>query len=182
MGAMADNTTPSPAARGGSASAKRLKDRSGKPGKPSSREAISEEAVPYLLRQVAERLSRSLAESLKPFEQPANVYRILIALERRGPVTIGELAEATLIEPSTLSRTIDRMEDEGFVKHGPDTEDGRSVMVEITPSGRAFFQDILPVASAQYEWSIRGVSAKNLRILQATLKQMLGNLKVSPFK
>lgn len=148
----------------------------------AARESISDEAVPYLLRQVAERLSRSLTESLKPFQHPANVYRVLIALERRGPASIGELAEETLIEPSTLSRTIDRMEEEGLVKHGPGGADGRTVIVNITEPGRIFFNEILPVASAQYEWSIRGIPAKNLKLLQLTLKQMLANLRVSPFK
>ena len=80
-----------------------------KTGKRVSAESPSEDAVPYLLRQVAERLSRSLSEALKPFGQPANAYRVLIALERRGSSLIGELAEATLIDPSTLSRTVDRM-------------------------------------------------------------------------
>lgn len=150
--------------------------------KRAGRESASEDAVPYLLRQVAERLSRSLTESLKPFGQPANAYRVLIALERGGPSLLGELAEATLIDPSTLSRTVDRMEDEGLVKHGPDSEDARAVVVEITDAGRRFFLDILPVASAQYEWSIRGVSPKHLAMLQETLKQMLANLKVSPIK
>lgn len=154
--------------------------------KPTDRrvasESISDDAVPYLLRQVAERLSRSLTEALKPYQHPANVYRLLIALERRGPVSIGELAEETLIEPSTLSRTIDRMEEEGLVKHGPGGADGRTVIVNIAEPGRLLFDEILPVASAQYEWSIRGIPAKNLQLLQSALKQMLANLKISPFK
>jgi DNA-binding MarR family transcriptional regulator len=153
-----------------------------KTGKRVSAESPSEDAVPYLLRQVAERLSRSLSEALKPFGQPANVYRVLIALERRGSSLIGELAEATLIDPSTLSRTVDRMEEEGLVKHGPDRADARAIVVEITEKGRRFFYDIMPVASAQYEWTIRGLSAKQLTQLQDTLKHMLANLKVSPVK
>ena len=150
--------------------------------KRTASESVSEDAVPYLLRQVAERLSRSLSEALKPFGQPANAYRILIALERSGPSLIGELAEATLIDPSTLSRTVDRMEDEGLVKHGPDRADARAIVVEITEKGRRFFYDIMPVASAQYEWSIRGLSPKQLTQLQGVLKLMLANLKISPIK
>ncbi len=162
---------------------KRSKARNGT-GQPKrmARESISDEAVPYLLRQVAERLSRSLGEALKPFEHSPNVYRVLIALERRGPAPIGVLADETLIDASTLSRTIDRMEEEGLVKHGPGGQDARAVIVTITEPGRQFFEQILPVASAQYEWSIRGISANRLKVLQATLKEMLANLKVSPFK
>src|SRR5690606_10966786 len=70
---------------------------------------IGEENTAYLLRQVAERLANSLTQSLRPFKQSTSVYRILIALTRRNPATMRELIELTLIEPSTLSRTVARM-------------------------------------------------------------------------
>jgi len=146
------------------------------------RESISEEAVPYLLRQVAERLASSLTEVLRPFDQTPAVYRTLIALLRRNSLTVGELAEATLIEPSTLSRTVVRMEEQDLVSRSSGTADGRTISVEISDAGRRYFEEILPIASAQYEWSIRGVSTKNLATMQTTLKQMLANLKVSPIK
>lgn len=179
---MADASSNVLGARARATAGKRADHKSGRGARRAARESVSEDAVPYLLRQVAERLSRSLSESLKPFQHPANVYRVLIALERRGAVPIGELAEETLIDASTLSRAVDRMEEQGLVKHGPGGTDGRTVMVDITEPGRQLFHEILPVASAQYEWSIRSIPAKNLAVLQATLKQMLANLKVSPFK
>ena len=164
------------------ASAKAQEKKRGASSRQVLSESVSEEAIPFMLRQVAERLSRSLNEALKAFDQPPAVYRVLIALERRSPAGIGELAEATLIDPSTLSRTIDRMEEQGLVKRSPGSGDGRTVMVAITAAGRDFFARILPVASAQYEWSIRGVNPKHLGVLQSTLKQMLHNLEVSPIK
>lgn len=180
---MGTSETASSAARERSrASAKTQGKRSSAGRRQVLSESVSEEAIPFLLRQVAERLSRSLTEALKAFDQPPAVYRVLIALERSSPSGIGELAEATLIDPSTLSRTIDRMEEQGLVKRGPGSGDGRTVMVAVTAAGRDFFDRILPVASAQYEWSIRGVSPKNLGVLQITLKQMLHNLEVSPIK
>ena len=64
---------------------------------------------------MAERLGRSLNEAVKPFEQTSSVYRVLIALTRRSPARITELAELTLLEVSTLSRTVDRMEADKLV-------------------------------------------------------------------
>src|SRR5690349_12297785 len=104
----------------------------------------AQEAIPYLLRQVAERLGRSLNEALKPFDQTPSVYRVLIALTRRNPARITELAELTLLELSTLSRTVDRMQADGLVKRAAGNDDARTVLVSITPAGREFLERILP--------------------------------------
>src|SRR3990172_4716705 len=92
-----------------------------------SQHSTADDAIPYLLRQVAERLGRSLAEALKPFEQTPSVYRVLIALTRCSPARITEIAELTLIEPSTLSRTVDRMESDGLITRASGSDDGRTV-------------------------------------------------------
>jgi len=142
----------------------------------------AQEAIPYLLRQVAERLGRSLNEALKPFDQSPSVYRVLIALTRRDPARITELAELTLLELSTLSRTVDRMEADGLVKRAAGNDDARTVLVSITPAGRAFLEQILPAVSAQYDWSIHDVRPADLEVVRSVLKAMLRNLKVSPIK
>jgi DNA-binding MarR family transcriptional regulator len=142
----------------------------------------SDEAIPYLLRQVAERLGRSLNQALKPYDQTSSVYRVLIALTRRSPARITELAELTLLELSTLSRTVDRMEADGLVKRGAGDDDARTVLVTITAAGRAFLERILPAVSAQYEWAVHDVPAADLEVMRDVLKVMLRNLKVSPIK
>ncbi len=141
-----------------------------------------QDAIPYLLRQVAERLGRSLNEALKPFDQTPSVYRVLIALTRRNPARITELAELTLLELSTLSRTVDRMETDGLVKRASGSDDARTVLVSLTPAGRDFLERILPAVSAQYEWAIHDVRGPDLEVMRAVLKAMLRNLRVSPIK
>jgi DNA-binding MarR family transcriptional regulator len=145
-------------------------------------ERTAEDAIPYLLRQVAERLGRSLNEALKPFDQASSVYRVLIALTRRNPARITELAELTLLEISTLSRSIDRMQADGLVKRSAGNEDARTVLVSLTAAGREFLEKILPAVNAQYEWSIHDVRPADLEAVRGVLKAMLRNLKLSPIK
>lgn len=142
----------------------------------------AEEFVPYVIRRVSERLSKSLAEALKPFDQTPNAWRVLVALISRNTATISELADLTIIDQSTLSRTIDRLEDQGLVKRLPSEADGRTVPVALTEAGQRAFEEMLPIASAQYEWAIRGIPEKNLGVLKATLQQMMKNIRFSPIK
>jgi len=141
-----------------------------------------EEKAPYLLRQVAERLAISLTQALRPFGQSTSVYRILIALTRKNPATMRELIELTLIEPSTLSRTVARMEDGLLVKTHPVEGDGRALSIEMTDAGLDLLGRILPAATAQFEWAVHDIPQEDLECMRRTLKKMLQNLKVSPIK
>ena len=142
----------------------------------------SDEFVPYLMRRVSERLSKSLAEALKPFDQTPNAWRVLVALISRERAGVSELAELTMIDQSTLSRTLDRMEEQRLVKRSPGDADARIVVVALTDAGQRAFEEMLPIASAQYEWAMRGVPARSVDVLRSTLQQMLENLRVSPIK
>ena len=142
----------------------------------------SDEFVPYLMRRVSERLSKSLAEALKPFDQTPNAWRVLVALASRERASISELAEFTIIDQSTLSRTVARMEEQRLVKRAPSEADGRTVVVSLTEAGQRAFEQMLPIASAQYEWAIRGIPARNVDVMRTTLQQMLNNIRFSPIK
>ncbi len=148
----------------------------------SEEPVVTEVSTAYLLRQVAERLALSLTQSLKPFNQSTSAYRVLIALTRSNPSSMRELIEATLIAPSTLSRTIDALEKDGCVECSPIESDGRARQVTLTAEGERQLQAILPAAVAQYEWSIRNIEAEDLQVMHRTLKKMLQNLKTSPIK
>jgi len=142
----------------------------------------TEVSTAYLLRQVAERLAISLTQSLKPFKQTTSAYRVLIALTRNNPSSMRELIEATLIVPSTLSRTIDALEKDGCVVCAPVEHDARALRVTLTDVGEQRLEAILPAAVAQYEWSIQNIDESDLQIMHETLKKMLANLKTSPIK
>jgi DNA-binding MarR family transcriptional regulator len=63
---------------------------------------------------------------------------VLSALRRSGApfrLPAGELAEAVLLSSGGMTARIDRMEAAGLVRRGPDPEDRRGVLVELTPAG-----------------------------------------------
>lgn len=60
-----------------------------------------------------------------------------------GTIRVHELCEVLHDVPSSLSRRLDRLEDEGWVlrKHTPTPTDRRAVSVSLTSSGRAEWRD-----------------------------------------
>lgn len=56
---------------------------------------------------------------------------------QRGPKTPGELAEAERVTAPSISKTLDCLEQQGYIERTPDPDDGRRRIVRITDEGRA---------------------------------------------
>jgi DNA-binding MarR family transcriptional regulator len=59
-----------------------------------------------------------------------------------GPHTVRGLATQFLMSRSDVSRALDRLEEVGLIKRGPDARDRRSVAIHGTPAGRALVRKI----------------------------------------
>lgn len=51
----------------------------------------------------------------------------------RGPLTLGELAEAEQVRPPTITRLVRTLEEDGYVVRERDPDDGRVTRVRATP-------------------------------------------------
>ncbi len=90
------------------------------------------------LRLSVMRLRRRLANERHPDnELSLNQMGVLGVLFRRGPMTVGELAGAEKVQPPSMTRTVNCLEQTGDVSKRPHESDGRQVVVELTEQGRA---------------------------------------------
>lgn len=90
------------------------------------------------LRLSVMRLRRRLASERHPDnELSLNQMGVLGVLARRGAMTIGELAAAEKVQPPSMTRTVNCLEQSGDVVRRPHETDGRQVVVEVSEQGRA---------------------------------------------
>jgi DNA-binding MarR family transcriptional regulator len=64
------------------------------------------------------------------------LFPLLVRVERRGPLAIGELAELCGRDYSTVSRQISKLENLGLVMRALDAADARVTQAQITAKGR----------------------------------------------
>jgi len=140
------------------------------------------EFIPHLVRRMSAHLSKSLAEALKPFGQTPNTWRILLHLVSHGSCTLTELCGYTLLDQSTSSRTVDKVEAEGLVRRVRQNKDGRTILIEITDHGRDVYKTIFPIAMAQGDWALSRISQDELNQFRSTLKSILDTIRISPYK
>jgi DNA-binding MarR family transcriptional regulator len=95
-------------------------------------------------RRASRAITRAFDRRLRPQGIRATQFSILVALIERGPSTIGELAEELGIERTTLSRNLDLILNQDWVKIEIGSEDARSRNVAITRAGRRAVVAALP--------------------------------------
>ena len=89
------------------------------------------------LRISVMRLRRRLAHERHP-DNPLSLaaMAVLGSLYRNGEQTVGELAGGECVQPPSMTRTINCLEDGGYVSRRPHDTDGRQVLVVLTEHGR----------------------------------------------
>ena len=89
------------------------------------------------LRTGVMRLRRRLALERHPDnELSLGAMAVLGALAVRDGQTVGELARGERVQPPSMTRTVNCLEDDGYVVRGTSDADGRLVVVKITDQGR----------------------------------------------
>ncbi|HEY3477277.1 MAG TPA: MarR family transcriptional regulator [Streptomyces sp.] len=85
-------------------------------------------------------------------------YLLLNRLDREGPMGVKALAEAMGIDSSTVTRQVAPLVDTGLVKRTSHPEDGRAVVLALSPRGRARLDEVRDsrrrlMAQVTDEWS-----------------------------
>jgi len=114
---------------------------------PATLEKTSRPAEPPRLEADATALHEALSELVRVYQfrdrdricchdvSVTQCYAIE-ALLRRGPSNLNELAAELYLDKSTASRVAGTLERKGYVTRTPHPDDGRAIVLSVTPAGR----------------------------------------------
>jgi DNA-binding MarR family transcriptional regulator len=95
------------------------------------------------LRRGTMRLARRLRMERPEAGAPLQELSVLGHLNRRGPMTPGQIAVAERVQPQTLTRTLAALEGKGEIRRQADAADRRRSVLSITDAGlRALLSDL----------------------------------------
>ncbi|WP_345814027.1 MarR family transcriptional regulator [Paraburkholderia sp. PREW-6R] len=72
--------------------------------------------------------------------------RVIASVGSFGPFSIMELARHANLDKSQASRAAEALIRQGLVKREASADDGRLVLVSLTPQGRALYRKVMPIA------------------------------------
>ena len=119
------------------------------------------------LRVALARLSRRMRRDLPGFT-PTQLAA-LATVEKAGPIRLGDLAGIEGIAPSTLTRLVVALEDNGFVKRCTDPADARASTLAITTKGREALDRLRAETTALLTRSLATLSIEQRTTLAAAL-------------
>lgn len=134
----------------------------------------------FWLTQVTAARDLQLAPALKDFGLRVPEWRALAALYARRRCTMSELADLASIDRTTLTRTVDRMQDAGWLTRLSDGEDMRVTRLALTASGEKLFARVWPIVERLNQLAIAGLPQTAVEKLRGTLAQMKRNLDDEP--
>jgi DNA-binding MarR family transcriptional regulator len=87
--------------------------------------------------RLSSEVTAAVTSPWRDLDLPVTQLRALLAVQRRGSLTIGELATALGGGLSAASHLVERMLPTGLVERGTDPGDRRRAVLRLTPRGRA---------------------------------------------
>lgn len=97
--------------------------------------SLTEPGLASALRVSVMRLSRRMRQE-RSGALTATQIAALTALDRHGPLTLGELAAYERVRPPSMTRVVTHLVDAGLVTRTPHPTDGRQVLAAVTDAGR----------------------------------------------
>ena len=133
--------------------------------------------APYLMNRIMGRYNATLRQDFRRQGLTIPQVRALAVLSVSDGVTVNDLAVYTVIEQSTLSRTLDALEAQGLVRREQGDSDSRVRKVFLTDDGRNEFGRAWPAMHDAFEAMFEGIDDAEYAALIATLHKLLRNIR-----
>ncbi|WP_427967186.1 MarR family winged helix-turn-helix transcriptional regulator [Altererythrobacter sp.] len=130
----------------------------------------------YRLADNSRLLRRLFDDRVRSLGLTAAQARLLLSLHREPGKNQAFYAEKLEIEPITLTRIVDRMEDAGWVERKPDPSDRRARMVQLTTKSHNIVSQLRDKVENMFEEVLDGFSEDDRRLLGSLLDRIGSNL------
>ena len=135
-----------------------------------------DDSIAFLLSDVSRLIRRRFDDRARSIGVTRAQWRTLTALSRREGLTQGALAELLEVEPITLCRMIDRLEEAGHVERRRSPIDRRAWNIYLTAQSRPLLGQLRTIADEVIERSLRGLGEAERTALTAALDHVRRNL------
>jgi DNA-binding MarR family transcriptional regulator len=120
---------------------------------------------------VRDRMFGTGRDAVEPAQM--DVLDLLVVQDERR---MSDVAAALRVDPSTVTRTLQRMEAAGLATRVPDTDDGRVVTVRLTPEGRRRHELVADRRTAILTTILAAFEPADRETLADLLDQFVGSL------
>jgi DNA-binding MarR family transcriptional regulator len=134
------------------------------------------DSLGFLISDVSRLMRRRFDERARQVGATRAQWRTLTLLSRNEGLNQGALAELLEVEPITLCRMIDRLEESGMVERRRDPADRRAWQLFLTDKSKPMLDDLRIMAEDLFEQALIGMSLPARDALTDSLTLIRANL------
>jgi MarR family transcriptional regulator, lower aerobic nicotinate degradation pathway regulator len=131
-----------------------------------------EDQVGFLLRRAYQRASSNLVERIGQYDLTAPQFATLARLHERGILSQNLLGRLVAMEPANIRDVVLRLKKRRLVMTQRDPDDGRLILVSLTPSGISLVNELLPIEIECTAKTLAGLNANEKRLLYDLLTRL----------
>lgn len=107
-------------------------------------------------------------------------WQVLTLLHRHEGINQGGLAELLEVEPITVCRMVDRLQEGDLVERRADPADRRSWRLYLTPKAAELLGHLKPIADGLFAEAFEGIDEAEIVAVMGTLERIRQNLARRP--
>jgi DNA-binding MarR family transcriptional regulator len=130
----------------------------------------------FLIRDVSRLSARHFGRHARELEVTVSQCKVLAYLQRHEGISQTGLAELTETDPMTLVRTLDRMEQDGWIERRADPEDRRAHCLYLLDAARPILQRIWKIADQSRAEALGALTASEREQLVSLLQRVHARL------
>ena len=119
------------------------------------------------LRIATFRLARRMRTQKAVDSMSDGQFAVLAGLSIHGPHTLGELADRERVSAPSMNRTVNCLQESGYVRRSADETDGRKVVISLTDEGRSVVDETARRRDAWVEEALAELTPRERRTLAA---------------
>ncbi|HFF2090137.1 TPA: MarR family winged helix-turn-helix transcriptional regulator [Pseudomonas aeruginosa] len=130
-----------------------------------------DDQIGFILRQANQRYAALFANGIGNGLTPTQ-WAALVRLSETGPCPQNQLGRLTAMDAATIKGVVERLDKRGLIQRSADPDDGRRLLVSLSPAGRAELEAGLAAAREINRQALAPLSPQE----QETLRGLLARL------
>jgi DNA-binding MarR family transcriptional regulator len=133
------------------------------------------ETLPFEIAETGHALRKAFDRRAVGMGVTRAQWKVLFRLERQPGLRQIELADMLDIEPITLSRIVDRLEEAGLVERVADPADRRAWRLHVTAKAQPLIEKLRGVADEMIAEAFAGIDPRDIEITRQVLARAREN-------
>jgi MarR family transcriptional regulator for hemolysin len=133
------------------------------------------ETIPFEIGETAHALRKAFDRLAVGLGVTRAQWKVLFKLTRAPGLKQVELADMLDLEPITLCRIVDRLEEAGLVERTRDPEDRRAWRLHVTPKAQPLVRKLQAVGAKLVEHAFAGIDRKDIETTRRVLARAREN-------